>query len=437
MYNPTLEKKSYTSAKAYSGLFVRHWDTWVNENKNELWYGLLKKVDGVFKLANPGLTRLTGENGNPTYECPVPPFGGTGDFDISHSGIVFVAKDPKLCPAQYTKTNLYYVALKSFTDPIPPAPQEVKTGKLQGYSISPVFSPDGSKVAFARMRNIQYESDKPRLLLLPDVNDLSNVQEFYETENGAGGWDARPEWITWSNDGKELYIGAEEKGKAILWKLPSTPLGAKEPPQAIFSESSVVDAKVLGEKGSKIFVSSTSLVDSSCYTVLDPSTKAADLVSSSSKYGKSFGLSRKQCDEIWFKGAEGYDVHALVMKPSHFDPAKKYPLAFLIHGGPQGAWLDSWSTRWNPAIFAEQGYVAVMPNPTGSTGYGTYHTDAIKNEWGGRPYVDLVKCWEYIAKEMPYVDTDNGVALGASYGGYMISEFSFTPKGIEVEDTVR
>jgi dipeptidyl aminopeptidase/acylaminoacyl peptidase len=115
------------------------------------------------------------------------------------------------------------------------------------------------------------------------------------------------------------------------------------------------------------------------------------------------------------------------MTPSHFDKAKKYPLAFLIHGGPQSAWTDDWSTRWNPAIFAEQGYVVVCPNPTGSTGYGQDFTDAIANNWGGDPYEDLVKCFEHIEKNVEYVDTNRAVALGGSYGGYMISKFKDLP----------
>jgi dipeptidyl aminopeptidase/acylaminoacyl peptidase len=418
IYSPFDEKKSFSSAKTYSSLFVRHWDTWMDENQNSIWYGLLKKTDGKYSLQDPGLTNLLAGT---SLVCPVPPFGGTGDFDLSHSGIVFVARDPELSPAEYTKTDLYYVALKSFAEKDPPPPKMVKTGTLLGYSVSPAFSKDGKKVAFARMKNRQYESDKPRLLLIPDITDLSNVQEFYETEDGDGSWDARPEWILWSNDGKELYVSAEKNAKAVLWKLPSNPAEAKHLPEAVFSEGSVLEAKSLGDKDSRLFISSTSLVESSCYSILDLSENSVHVVSSTTKNGKSLGLSRSQCDEIWFKGAEGYDVHALVMKPSTFDPSKKYPLAFLVHGGPQAAWLDNWSTRWNPAVFAEQGYVAVMPNPTGSTGYGTAHTDGIQNEWGGRPYIDLVKCWEYINEKMPYVDTDNGVALGASYGGYMIN----------------
>jgi dipeptidyl aminopeptidase/acylaminoacyl peptidase len=137
--------------------------------------------------------------------------------------------------------------------------------------------------------------------------------------------------------------------------------------------------------------------------------------------GKAFGLSQDQVDEFWYKGASDYSVRAWVVKPSNFDKSKTYPLAYLIYGGPQGAWLDSWGTRWNPAVFAEQGYVVVTPNPTGSTGYGMDFQDEIRNNWGGRPYEDLVKGFEYIEKNLSYVDTSRSVALGASYGGYMMN----------------
>jgi len=117
------------------------------------------------------------------------------------------------------------------------------------------------------------------------------------------------------------------------------------------------------------------------------------------------------------------------MKPSTFNPAFKYPLAYIVHGGPQGAWTDGWSTRWNPAVFAEQGYVVVCPNPTGSTGYGQAFTDAIEKQWGGLPYEDLVKGFEWIEKNMKYVDTSRAVALGASYGGYMMNWIQGQPLG--------
>lgn len=427
MYNSEDEKKSHSTGKVYTSLFVRHWDTWVTKNRNAIWYGALKKSDESFTLQLPDLVNVLA--GTP-LQSPVPPFGGTGDFDISSSGIAFIAADPKVNPAIYTKTNLYYVPLSTFTEDKPPTPQLVKTGSLQGYSASPTFSHDGKKIAFTRMKSNQYETDKPHLLLIPDVKDLASVQEFYETDDGEGSWDLKPDTILWSKDDKELYVTAEDAARNKLFKLPADPLHAKAPPELIpTGDGSIGDIKPLGTDGSKVFLSKSSLVDNSIYTVVDVSENSASIVSSNTKNGKTLGLSRSQVDEIWFKGAGGYDVHALVVKPSDFDENKKYPLAFLIHGGPQGAWGDSWSTRWNAAAFAEQGYVAVLPNPTGSSGYGMALQNGIKDDWGGKPYNDLVNCFEYIEGNLPYVDTNNAVALGASYGGFMINWIQGHPLG--------
>ncbi|KAI0889938.1 dipeptidyl peptidase [Annulohypoxylon maeteangense] len=426
LLDQTDETKPQSSAKVYTKLFVRHWDSYVSKNKQGLFYGALKKEGGSFKLQGQGLVNaLAGTK----LECPVPPFGDANDYDIGKEGIVFVSKDPELNPALWTKTDLYYVPLKTFTEAKAPFPQIVKTGELQGYAGVPVFSHDGTKVVFKRMRHKQYESDKWRLLLIPDIKDLSNVQEFYKTDDGEGGWDLRPEGIVWSNDDSELYVTAEKNGRQILFKLPSSPLKATELPQPLTTDGTVGDFHTLSKDDDRLFLTSTSLIDNSSYSILNPRSKERGLISSSSKEGKSFGLSSRQVDEFWYKGAGDYQVHALVMKPSNFDPNKKYPLAFLIHGGPQGAWGQSWSTRWNPAVFAEQGYVAVMPNPTGSTGYGQAFTDGIANEWGGRPYNDLVNAFEYIEDNIPYIDTTNAVALGASYGGYMINWVQGHPLG--------
>ena len=418
MYQPAAQPKSLSSAKVYSSLFVRHWDSWSSENENSLWYGLLALKDGKWTIRNGGLTNIL--NGT-RLNSPQAPFGGTGDFDLAEHGIAFVAKDPDLNPARYTKTDVYYAPLESYDSSDPADPQIIKTGKFLGYSASPTFSNDGKSLAFTRMRHQQYESDKTRLLLVPDVTDLSNVQEFYATKDESGGWDSRPEWIVWSPDDKELYVAAEQHGRTKVWTLPSSPLEAdKKLPEVLFENGSVVEAHTLGSTSS-LLLSCRSRIENSCYCILDRGTKALKEVSSSSKGGKSFGLSSSQLVDMWYPGSRGYDNHALVMTPSHFDKSKKYPLAFLIHGGPQSAWSDDWSTRWNPAVFAEQGYVVVCPNPTGSTGYGQDHTDAITGNWGGNPYEDLVKCFEYLEK-VDYVDTDRAVALGGSYGGYMISK---------------
>lgn len=398
LYNSETAKKPQSSARVYSKLFVRQWDAYVTENTSAIWFTTLKKSHGTQKLSvAPLRNALAGHSVK--LESPVPPFGGASDYDLSKNGIVFVAKDPKLDPANYTKTDLYYIPLRTFTEEKVPSPIIAKTGNLKGYSNGPVFSPDAKSVAFTRMKDIQYESDKPRLLLIPDITDLTNVQEFYETSDGEGSWDLRPEGITWSADGEELYVTAEENGRGKLFKLPASPRHARDLPTAIVSDGTVTEVKVL--PNNNLLISSNSLIDNSVFSILNPAKPTNfSTISSNSKSGKAFGLSQNQVDEFWYAGAEDYSVHAWVVKPSNFDKSKKYPLAFLIHGGPQGAWNEGWSTRWNPAIWAEQGYVVVTPNPTGSTGYGMAFQNGIKNNWGGRPYIDLVKGFEYIESNL-------------------------------------
>lgn len=165
-------------------------------------------------------------------------------------------------------------------------------------------------------------------------------------------------------------------------------------------------------------------MDSSIYSIVDPSQLNIKWTQSATKEGSSLGIKPSQVSSIRVPASNpsiNPTTHAWVIKPSTFDPKKKYPLAFLIHGGPQGSWADSWSTRWNPLVFAEAGYIVVSPNPTGSTGYGQAFTNAIRSDWGGAPYQDLVNCMDYIESSMPEIDTSNAVALGASYGGYMVN----------------
>ncbi len=126
-------------------------------------------------------------------------------------------------------------------------------------------------------------------------------------------------------------------------------------------------------------------------------------------------------ESFWFEGAAKEKVQGFVVKPPNFDPNKKYPVKYLIHGGPQGAWGDDWSYRWNPELFAANGYVIVMVNFHGSTGYGQKFIDAINGDWGGAPYQDLMLGLDYAEKTYPYIDKDRECALGASYGGYAIN----------------
>ncbi len=130
-------------------------------------------------------------------------------------------------------------------------------------------------------------------------------------------------------------------------------------------------------------------------------------------------VSMSPLETFWFEGAHGDKVQGFLVKPPNFDASKKYPVKFLVHGGPQGAWGDDWSYRWNPELFAANGYVVIMINFHGSTGYGQKFIDAINGDWGGAPFEDLMKGLDYAEKTYPFIDKDRECALGASYGGYM------------------
>ena len=230
--------------------------------------------------------------------------------------------------------------------------------------------------------------------------------------------------LVFSHDGKTLYFSAEDQGYGRLFALTSDPTNG-EVLRALTDTGYVSDIHPLSN--GDVFYTSSSLVDYSSYSIIGTSkseSQAAKWTHSSSKDGSSLGLKASQVSSIRTPASDttvNKTVHSWVYKPSNFEEGKKYPLALLIHGGPQGAWGDSWSTRWNPAVYAEQGYVVITPNITGSTGYGQAFTDAIRKDWGGAPYNDLVNVMDWVENNMPEVDMTRAVALGASYGGYMVN----------------
>ena len=421
-FNPQDVPKLHSSGKVYSSLMVRHWDKYVSPNRNSIWYGVLQRsaphiTESKGRWSLSGLTNAL--NGT-RLESPIPPFGGTDHFDVGEHGILFVSKDPSLDTAYSTESDCYYIHLSTFKEPSP-KPLKFSTPGLEGAASSPVLSPIGDKAAFLKMKEDGYESDKNRIVFINDLTMQDSTAEALATSDGKGAWDRSPASLLWSNSGSALYIQAEDTGRGLLFEYTTT-AEKEELPRKMTHDGHVADVRPAAMGSSELFLSSSTLIDNSVYTIIDPADSyKMRKVSSSSHDGRSFGLSTDQVSEIWFKGAGDYKVHAWVMKPSTFNESSKYPLAYVVHGGPQSAWSDQWSTRWNPAVFAEQGYVVVAPNPTGSTSYGQDYVDGIKRDWGGRPYEDLVNGFAYIKEHMPYVDTERAVGLGASYGGYMMN----------------
>lgn len=429
LYNPEKAKKFHSTGRLYSSLYVRHWDRYETREKNSLWYGSLKKDDG----AKYRLSDLTNALEDTPLESPVRPFGGADSFDVGPKGIIFVSKDPDLNPALNTKCNVYLLRIDSWEgDSARQKAQKVEIPDFEGASTCPVFSPDGKSAAFLSMEQAGYEADKNRIFLVSGL-EQSTIQSTMVLSNGKSDtfWDRSPSSIAFSADGRSLLAIAEDKGYSRLFRFSPRP-GSETQPSALTSQGYVSDFRPM--KDGRAFVSGSSLIDNSFFAIVDASGSSSETpqsgvwISSNSDHGNKFGLNESQVSSIWTPASNpkvNKEVHSWVMRPSSFDKSKKYPVAYLIHGGPQGSWGDNWSTRWNPAVFAEQGYIVVSPNPTGSTGYGQAFTDAIRRNWGGDPYEDIVKAFEWVGEHMPEADNERAVALGASYGGYMVNCKSF------------
>lgn len=443
LYNKDYGSKKRSSAMLYDSVIVRHWDTYVTPNKNAIFHGILQRAKphitqskGRFALGD-----LTNVLNSSHLESPIPPFGGADHFDLSTKGVAFVARDPNTKDAFNTKSNFYYVEIADDPDgPKYKTPVKIEVEDLEGASSSPVLEPSGEGAVFLQMKQNGYESDKNRIVLIADVKKPDSALEILKSNSGKGLWDRSPSSVIWSKDGRTLFVTAEDEGRVQLFKIsiPTNPRDMSLLPTSLSHPGSISALHALDSASSRLLLSSSSLIDNSFFSILDPEAPdETKVISSVSRKGSFFGLSPNQVSDIWFAGAsEGQKVHAWVLKPADFDPEKTYPLAYLIHGGPQGSWGDSWSTRWNPMIFAEQGYVVITPNPTGSTGYGQDFTDAITNQWGGLPYEDLVKGFDYIKANVSYVDTSSAVALGASYGGYMMAWMQGHPLGKEFKALV-
>jgi dipeptidyl aminopeptidase/acylaminoacyl peptidase len=210
---------------------------------------------------------------------------------------------------------------------------------------------------------------------------------YYLTET----WDRSPSGILWSQDGKTLYLTTEEYGRRKLFEIPFEK-GAT--PKLLVAENSITSVYWAGKD---LLLSQSSLVSPSILQLYSTANSSLTELSTPSS-----PLSRKSVQEFWFQGFHRHPVHGFLHLPETFDRKKKYPLAFMIHGGPQGAWEDSWSTRWNPAVFANHGdgWIVAAINPTGSTGYGQEFTDAIAGNWGTKPCMSLSPAPRYVVTNM-------------------------------------
>ncbi|EXJ88470.1 dipeptidyl aminopeptidase [Capronia coronata CBS 617.96] len=412
-YNEAVVEEPLSTARIYDSIYVRHWDTWLTERKYAVFAGTLT---GGYQYSFSGnLTNLVSGISNVTRaESPVQPFGDSGDYDISPDGstVAFLTKNVDLPLANFTSSQIYLVPHNGSSGAIPinGFSGASTPPNARGASAQPHFSPDGSKIAYFQMDGISYESDKNKIYVADVDYENFNITVLAED------WDSTPDQMAWSGDASSLFVAAPDLGNERIFEIPlSAP--------ADFEPTNITDAGVVASyyvlPDGNLLVSDSKIWTSRDFYIISPEgALVTDLFRANLVDPELAGLGPEDVSEFYTQG-NFTQVQSWLIFPEGFDANKTYPLAFIVHGGPQGGHYNSWSTRWNFKVWADQGYVVVAPNPTGSTGWGMAFQDAIQNNWGSYPYEDLVAVWNYVDSNLDYIDTQNGIEAGASYGGYM------------------
>jgi acylaminoacyl-peptidase len=381
------------SGRVYDRVFVRHWDTWADGTDNHL-FALALDANGVAAGDAVALT--------PGLDADIPrkPFGGDDDFDISPDGrtVAFSAKIAGATAPWSTNFDIFSAPMdgsKAPTDLTPNNPAE---------DDGPVFSPDGSSLAWRAMKRPGFEADRYGVMVM----DLKTGQAREVDPN----WDRSPGALTWSKDSKTLYLTATDTGQQPIFALDPKGGGIK----ALTGPGTVAEFDV--SKSGIVYAHNDFGHPNNLFAIGLKGGAAQQLTHHDED--KLAGVAMGDYEQFSFPGWNGETVHGYVVKPWNYQPGRKYPVAFLIHGGPQGSWESSWSYRWNPQTYTGAGYAVVMIDFHGSTGYGQGFTDAISQHWGDRPLEDLQKGWAAAQQKYPFLDGDHACALGASYGGYMV-----------------
>jgi dipeptidyl aminopeptidase/acylaminoacyl peptidase len=380
------EAKSKVKARIYTSLLFRHWTEWQSKRRQHL---LVMNVDGTeVKDLTPG-------------DRDVPPFslGGPDDYAISpDSAELAFTMNADANLATSTNSDIYTVPLVG--------------GDAQKVTLNPaaddapLYSPDGKYLAYRSQLRAGYESDRWRLMVLDRAaRRATNLTE---------GLDRWVESFAWSPDSTRLFYTVEDRGRTGLQMIAVGGGGSRN----IISGASSLDDVQFNSTGSFMLYSEQS------------GSRPTELFRASSTGGSGVALTHlndsltlnstlRPLEEMWVDSPDKTRIESFIVKPPDFVPTQKYPVLFLIHGGPEGAWGETWSYRWNPQVFASAGYLVVMPNPRGSTGYGQKFIDDINGDWGGRPFDDIMAVADHVAA-LPYADADRMAAAGGSYGGYMI-----------------
>ena len=384
------EEKEKNKVKAHVAehLLYRHWTHW-NEGKRS----------HLFVIPADGSTAPRDLTPGADFDVPPDERGGPGDINFSPDSkeICFTAVTDKM-EAISTNGDL-------FTAPV--AGGEIQRITTQrGFDGEPVYSPDGKYIAYHAQLEREYESDRWRVMLYD--------RQTGKIENLTEGFDRSADELAWSADSKSIYFTAESEMEKPLYEMAARP-GAE--PEKILADTYNVFFSLSGAGKIMAFERTSLTSPAEVFTASGDGSNVRQLTHHNDAILAS--LEMNPSETFWFDGAEGTKVEAMLIRPPKFDARKKYPLLVLLHGGPQTMWSNSWGYRWNEEVFAASGYVTLMINRRGSTGYGQKFTDEITNDWGGKAYLDVMDGVDYALKKYPFIDGTRMAAAGGSYGGYM------------------
>ncbi|HEX7079464.1 MAG TPA: S9 family peptidase [Gammaproteobacteria bacterium] len=388
------EQDSARNGMRYDRLFVRHWDAWSDGRRSALFtaeVGDDGKVEGEPVKVSDGLDG----------DVPSVPFGGREEIAFSADGetLFFALREAGQTEPRSTNFDLFRAAADGSGTP------ENLTADNDAVDTHPVISPDGRLLAWTAMRRAGYESDQLDVML----RDL----ETGETRNLTAGWDRSAEEVAFGADGDALYVAAFDVGTRPLFRI-DIESGAVKPLTRGLAASA---PRIAGDR--VIYVQESFAAPADLYSVPIAGGEPARLTAVNADALADVELAGYE--QFSFTGADGDTVYGYVMRPVGFEEGESYPIAFLIHGGPQGTFSEGWSYRWNPQTYAALGYGVVTVDFHGSRGYGQAFVDSINRDWGGKPLVDLQRGLAAAIERYPWLDGDEACALGASYGGYMIN----------------
>lgn len=389
------QAKDNRSGTLYKELFVRHWDTWEDGRRSALF---------TVELGDDG--RADGEpievSGDLDGDVPSVPFGGRGEITFSPDGdtLYFALREAGQAEPWSTNFDIFRVPADGSA-----APENLTSGN-DAVDTQPVVSPDGERLVWSAMDRPRYESDQLDIM----IRDLASG----ETRNLTEDWDRSVGGVVFGPDGKYLYVTAGDVGTTPVFRV-SLADGAIE----AMTEGHAAESLQVAD-GRLIYVRTSFAAPADLYALpLDGAGKPVQLTAVNRE--ALADVTMADYEQFSFAGAEGDTVHGYVFRPVGFEEGQDYPIAFLIHGGPQGGFSEGWSYRWNPQTYAAQGYGVVTVDFHGSRSYGQEFVDAINGDWGGKPLVDLQKGLAAAIEQYPWLAEDNACALGASYGGYMIN----------------